>query len=244
MSGASYTQYRNMWNEITSQAGNKQNTVNWQDPESWIPDRLHGDSRAMATRLWRQSEKLINPRWSYEIWRFVRFSRLMIIRNNAFAQSSSGKRFINSEETITREIDENEGVSFLLKEIADRGPGARRDFIGNYTRYIQLSTTWKDSSIASSFSARLNNLADRNLIAKAGGTYQITDAGLSYLQRVNGFEDRSTPTVELVVNQKNATARQNLREFLQSMNPLIFEHLIKRAVRRNGLRKCLRDCAE
>ena len=234
MDGTSYLKYRSMWHDITSQAGTKVKTVNWIDPDVWIPERLTGDSRALAFRLWRESGKLINPRWSYEIWRFIQSYMFSTIQGDAFALTSRGKQFTNSEETITKEIDEREGLLFLLSEIANRGPGARRDFIGNYTRFIQLSTTWKDSSIASSFSVRLNNLADRNLIAKTRNSFQITDAGLSYLQRVSGSDIRLAPTVELVVNQKNAAARQQLTEFLQTMNPYKFEYLIKRLLEDMG----------
>ena len=133
-----------------------------------------------------------------------------------------------------RDIDDKEGVVFLLNEIAARGPGARRDFIDAYTSLCQQYTTWTENSVANGFSARLNNLVDRNLIKRKGHTYQITDVGLTYLQRAGGNGKEFAPTVELLVNDKNAIARQRLAEFLQSMNPFQFEHLIKRLLEEMG----------
>ena len=234
MNGTSHSQYLAMWKDITSQSGTKQYTVNWTDPAVWIPDRLTGDSLNLAIRLWRESGKLINPRWSYEIWRFVYSYNLALTENGCVVHSPIGKRFISGDEAIVHEIDDKEGVLFLLNEIADKGPGARRDFIDTYSRYCNLVTTWTDSSIANSFSARLKNLADRNLIAIEGRTYQITDLGLTYLQRVSGGGTGLEPTVELLVNKKNSMARKQLAEFLQSMDPYQFEHLIKRLLEEMG----------
>lgn len=234
MEGTSFSQYWSMWNDITSQAGTKQNTVNWKDPEVWIPERLTDDSRALAVRLWQESGKCVNARWSYEIWRFIQTYVLAVIENDTFVNSASGQRFISGDEAIMRDIDDKEGVVFLLNEIAARGPGASRDFIHAYTRLCQLYTTWTESSIANGFSARLKNLAHRNLIKRKGHTYQITDAGLAYLQRVGGNGEKSATTVELLVNEKNAIARHQLAEFLQSMNPFQFEHLIKRLLEEMG----------
>ena len=227
MAGISYSNYRSLWNEMSSQTGSRKSTVSWNNPEEWIPKRLSGYSRSLALRLWRESEKSINPRWSYEILRFVQSRHLAAIRNDIFVLLPKGERFNKGEESIVIEIDESEGVLYLLSEIADRGPGARRDFIRDFTSYFRHATTWSDSSIASSISARLNNLIDRDLIEKTGSAYQISDEGLEFIQRISGSDDTFAPTVELVVNQKNAYARQQLREFLQNMNPYQFEHLIK-----------------
>lgn len=229
MDSTSYSTYWTMWNDITTQIGNKQRKVNWTEPDIWIPERLadKDDSRHLAMRLWQESEKSINPRWSYEIWRFVAASELAAIRNDVFVLLPRGKRFIDGEETIVKEIDENEGILYLLSEIADRGPGTRKDFIRNFISYFRHATTWSDSSIASSYSARLNNLLDRNLVAKAGSNYQITDAGIKYIQDISGSDDGFAANVELVVNQKNAYAREKLAAYLLSMDPFLFEHLIK-----------------
>ena len=229
MDGTSYSTYRTMWNEITSQAGNKQITVNWTEPDSWIPERLAkaDDSRRLAFRIWQESENSINPRWSYENWRFVNAYRLLEIQNDTFVQSKRGERFVAGDETTISEIDQNEMLLFLLGEVADKGSGARRDFIGAYATLCQRHTTWKDSSIASSFSSRLQNLAARNLITVKGRTYQITDEGLAHLQGVIGGDERSALGVQLLANEKNGQARQQLREFLQTMDPFEFEHLIR-----------------
>ena len=224
-----------MWNDITSKVGSNGNSVSWTEPENWIPERLTGESQVLAYRLWRESDKVINPRWSYEIWRFVATTELAAIRNGVFVLLANGDRFIHGEPTIIKEIDEHEGVLYLLSEIADRGPGTRKDFIRNFISYFRHATTWSDSSIASSYSARLNNLQDRNLITKAGSTYQISEAGLEYIQNVTAKDDGFAANVELIVNQKNAYAREKLAAYIGSMDPILFEHLVKLLLEEDGL---------
>ncbi len=230
MDGTSYTAYKTMWDDITSQAGNKQNPVDWSDPDSWIPCKLkkYPESRETAARLWRKSENLINPRWSYELCQFARSYQLVEIQNDSFVLSPQGKQFTDSDETIIKGIDENEAVLFLLSEIADKGPGARKDLIGGFTRYCHRATTWSDTVIVNGYMARLNNLLDRNLVAKSGKIYQITDEGLAYLQRAIGSDDPIAFSVALVVNQQNSAVRQELSEFLQTVDPRQFERLVAR----------------
>jgi len=232
--GRSFSEYQSMWKDITAQSGTKQNTVNWKDPDSWIPDRLTDESFEFALHLWQGSGKLINPRWSYHIWQFVHSYRLTIVEDDNIIRSSYGDLFIGSDEPMTMEIDAREGVLVLLKEIADKGPGTRRDFIDTYTRLCKQNTAWTENSIANSVSARLKNLTDRGLITRKGHTYQISDSGLVYLNRCGGTDNGLAPTVELLVNEKNTRARQDLAEYLQSMNPIKFEHLIKRLLEEMG----------
>ncbi len=234
MSGTSYSMYWSMWQDITSKAGNKKSTVSWIDPDRWIPERLTDHSRKLALRLWNESGHQINPRWSYAVWRFVQSSSLATNREGAFVILPRGERFIEGDVAIIRKIDEHEGLLFLLSVVADSGPGTRRAFKPTFLRYFQHRTTWQDSSIASSFSVRLDNLTDRNLITKTGSIFQITEAGLSYLQSVSGSNRKFAPTVELVVSQKNMDARQELAEFLHSMNPFQFEQLVKRLLEEMG----------
>jgi restriction system protein len=39
---------RAMLNEVYEQTGTPQNPVDWTDPKTWIPERLKGNSRALA----------------------------------------------------------------------------------------------------------------------------------------------------------------------------------------------------
>ncbi|MCY3977405.1 MAG: restriction endonuclease [Chloroflexi bacterium] len=229
MEGESYVKYRLMLEDIASQAGSRQSIVDWSDPDSWIPSRLNKkpDSCDLAMRLWRQSDRLINPRWSYEIWRFVRSYSFADIQHDTFVTSERGQRFLADDATAIFEIDQNEMLLILLSDIADKGSGTRRDFIDAYESICQRYTKWKYGSIVNSFSARVKNLAARKLIAVQGHTYQITDDGLKHLQRASGSDEGSALGVQLLANQKNSTVRRQLAEYLQTMDPTRFEHLIK-----------------
>ncbi len=48
--------------------GTPQNTVDWTDPDAWIPERLSGDDRDLATAIWTKSGKTVNPRHTYGHW--------------------------------------------------------------------------------------------------------------------------------------------------------------------------------
>ena len=48
--------------------GTPQNTVDWTDPDTWIPERLSGDERELAGTIWTTSGKTVNPRHTYGHW--------------------------------------------------------------------------------------------------------------------------------------------------------------------------------
>jgi restriction system protein len=48
--------------------GTPQNTVDWTDPDAWIPERLSGDGQDLASAIWTQSGKTVNPRHTYGHW--------------------------------------------------------------------------------------------------------------------------------------------------------------------------------
>ena len=55
LEGRSSSLYREMYNSIGEQWGSPQETVNWSNPEDWIPARLSGAQRELALTIWRQS---------------------------------------------------------------------------------------------------------------------------------------------------------------------------------------------
>jgi restriction system protein len=46
-----YTLYRSLYNNIWEQRGNPKETVDWTNPETWIPERLDGLEQELALRI-------------------------------------------------------------------------------------------------------------------------------------------------------------------------------------------------
>ncbi len=227
--------YRSMEKAIYEHIQNPQNPVNWKDPEAWIPQRLTGENRELALRIWRESGHLVNPRYTFEPMYLCKIHELFSIRDGVMHITVRGARFVENDDGVLESIDEYEGLLLLLREIAEKGPAKRRDLMETFTTFCHGYTTLRAySSIDMVHAYDFRNLRQRQLIERTGHTYQITDAGLTYLQRVRGNDTESSPAIEALVSENNAMVRQELTEYLQNMNPYSFEHLIKRLLEEMG----------
>lgn len=232
MDGVSENQYRTMREDIYAHIRNPKDPFNWKDPDDWIPLLLkdNEDSRVLALRIWRDSNQLVNPRHTFGPYYLCTIHQLSSVVNGSIQISARGKRFLAGDETVVAEMDDYDGLLLVLSEVAARGPGRRREFEESYTEFCRAQTTYAaDSSIISSLIYRLNNLVDRRLIEKSGHSYQATQMGLEHLGRYGstGSKDSPNPAISRLARANNAAARRELAEFLQTMDPYAFEHLIK-----------------
>lgn len=231
LTGTRYTDYVEMTKDIYTHIGSPTSQVNWKNPDEWIPQRLNGTSRDLALRLWSESDYLVNPRHSYDMRALSGHHKLAIFSEDVVQLTQEGERFISGDDAVIREIDENEGVLFILSEIVLKSPCKRLDLIESFTDYCHTHTTWRaHSSIDSALSARFRHLRERELIERSGHSYQATEAGFSYLmrhQRGNNVSKGFNLTIHKLVNDNNRTVNKHLREFLQSMDPYQFEYLVK-----------------
>ena len=244
--GMSASSLVKMRDDILEQTGKPQSAVKWSGPDMWIPERLSGDSQSIALLLWRDSDKSVNPRYFAGFWSLCEKHKLLIYPSDKITLTDAGKRFLANDQNQLARMDDYDGLLIILKGVAEKGPGFRKDFLDGYRHFCRTQTTWvSESSIKWSLTHRLSNLVQRNLIEKRGVSYQVTDAGINYLQRRKNYD--ASPSLEGVaqvvpakqrkseydpdlanlIRQKNWMARQKLREFLQSMDPFKFEHLIK-----------------
>lgn len=231
LSGTRYSVYVAMMNDIYAHVGSPKGQVNWKNPDEWIMRWLNGESQKLAARLWSESDHLVNPRHSYEMRTLSVYHDLAAFPEDVVELTEKGERFISGDDEVIRAIDEYEGVLFILSEITLKGPCKRLDVIESFTDYCHTYTTWKaNSSIDSALSARFRHLRERELIERSGHSYQVTDAGFSYLMRHHQVIDGDKGfdlTIRKLVNDNNKTVNKQLREFLQSMDPIQFEYLIK-----------------
>ena len=230
MDGVRESHYKSMRDGIYEHIGKPQTPFDWKDPEDWIPRLLTDDSRVLALRIWRDSSNLINPRHTFGPYYLCRIHQLTSVVNGCIRITKRGERFAAGDEAVLAEMDEYDGLLLVLAEVAATGPGRRREFERRYSEFCRAQTTYAaDSSIISSLIYRLNNLLDRRLIEKSGHSYQITHMGLDYLGRRGSAGKRHgpNPAISRLARANNAAARRQLAEFLQSMDPYAFEHLIK-----------------
>lgn len=237
MDGVRESLYKSMRDRIYEHIGKPQTPFNWKEPEDWIPRLLTNDSRDLALRIWRDTSNLVNPRHTFGPYYLCRIHQLTSVVDGCVKITERGKRFAAGDEAVLAEMDEYDGLLLVLAEVAATGPARRRDFERRYSEFCRAQTTYAaDSSIISSLIYRLNNLLDRRLIEKSGHSYQITHMGLEYLGRYDpsGKKNAPNPAIARFASASNASARQHLAEFLQSMDPFQFEHLIARLYEEMG----------
>jgi restriction system protein len=214
--------------------GTPQNTVDWTAPDEWMSARLKDGDRQLAEAIWSNSNKTVNPRHTYGHWLLAQKYELVheditgIIR-----LTDRGREFLNHPSGDAEAfLDEQEGLAKLLALVADNGPARMSGFLPEWMDYLTRHSGFgSDSTFRDTLRRRLNNLLDRELIARKGTLYSITDSGLTYLKRVGVEEalggDEQQQLWTLVKTQQTAV-RESLRELLLDMDPYVFEHLVRR----------------
>jgi len=108
------------------------------------------------------------------------------------------------------------------------------ELIKSWGEYLSRRSRFRtERTIRDSLRRRLRNLLDRELLDRSGIQYSISDAGLTYLEKT-GDEDASDgeeeedQEIRKLVRQKGISVRESIRDILADLDPVIFEHLIKR----------------
>jgi restriction system protein len=77
LDGEPVKRVRNLMNTIFDQAESAPPALDWSDPERWIEERLTGDLRILARKVWQGSDKVINPHHLYAPIAFINRLRLL-----------------------------------------------------------------------------------------------------------------------------------------------------------------------
>lgn len=214
--------------------GTPQNTVDWTDPDAWIPERLSGDDADLANAIWTKSGKTVNPRHTYGHWLLSqKYELIEDGPDGNLALTDRARDFIEHEGGEAEVIlDEQEGLAKLLALVADNGPTRAGGILEEWTEYLnRVSSFGSPSTFRDTLRRRLNNLLDRGLVNRKSTMYSVTDDGLAYLQRVGteealgGDEQQELWTL---AKKQEASVRESMRELLLDMDSFAFEHLVKR----------------
>lgn len=156
---------RDTMNAIYEQAGTPQSPVDWSDPDTWIDERLTGELRAFAHKVWTGSGKTLNPRYLYGSYLFINRLKLMDQDGGVFQLNDRGRSFSADEQPIIRELDIIEGIPKVLSLVAERSPCKRGDILpalSDYLKAVSLFSTAK--TFADTLRRRLVNVTERGLI--------------------------------------------------------------------------------
>ena len=202
--GVSYWLYRGMYNRIIEARGNPQEQADWADPDQWIPQLLAGEEQRLALRLWHESGRTVNPRHVRGSWYLAAKHELLARNESAVLRvTERGKSFVEEPQgKVVAQIDVDEGVTVILRLVAQKGPGKRGDFLPEYGEYSRSHTTsHSDAVVKSALYDRLRNLIERGYIAARGQSYEITEQGLANLESVG----RPTRQQDSAPNSRNCS---------------------------------------
>lgn len=235
LNGEPVQRVRDLLNAIAAQMGTPQNPVDWSRPDTWIDERLSGDLRLLAEKIWRASGKTLNPRYLNGCYLFINRLRLLEQNGGLYSIGARGEHFLTHDENLIRELDEVEGIPKLLSLVAERSPCKRGDILpqwSDYLKAVSLFTTPK--TFADTLRRRLVSIADRGLISREGNFYAITEAGLNWLKGFTAEPDLAiaAPSSKRMVLTQAAHAFNEeqisaFRARLMQLDPAQFEHFVK-----------------
>src|SRR5262249_29700910 len=71
LDGEQVQHVRELMNTLFDHAGSAEPSHDWSDPDCWIDERLTGELRTLACKVWTASAKTINPRFLYDHSTFI-----------------------------------------------------------------------------------------------------------------------------------------------------------------------------
>jgi restriction system protein len=95
---------RDLMNTLFEYGGTAEPCHDWSDPDRWIDERLTGELRALARKVWDASGKTINPRFLYDHSTFISRLRLLEPVGGVYRLGERGRRFLAGDEAILREF--------------------------------------------------------------------------------------------------------------------------------------------
>jgi len=218
--------------------GTPQSPVDWTEPAIWIPERLNGEHARLARKLWEVSEHRTNPRHVYGAYLLINSTRLLARTQGQYHRTERSESFLADEPKIVEEIDRSEGLLRILALLAEKSSAKRSDLIDDWGNYLaRVSKIARLSMIKDTLRRRLLNLVERNLVARDGNRYTISESGRQYLQTV-GERAHETPGQPISTNSTeidvaaaiathNKAARLAMLSRLMSLEPYAFEHFVK-----------------
>ncbi|MBZ0099764.1 MAG: restriction endonuclease, partial [Taibaiella sp.] len=232
LEGESVEQFKHMWDTVWNLRGTPQKNVDWTEPDEWIYQRLTGDDKVIAEKIWVLTKKTLNPRWTRGIQFLMNGYNLVTDKAGYYEFTERGKVFMSNDDNwVIREIDVREGLIQLLYQASAINKGKRADFLDDWKQYLAVNSNVKKETVIKDYMRRrLVNLWDRGYMERNGNIYQITEKGLSYLRK-GGTKEIDTAVAGVTklskeVERFNTEQRTQIRAMLEKITPTQFEALI------------------
>lgn len=151
-----------------------------------------------------------------------------------------GKEFVSQvDNAVVREIDQSEGLIYILLLAETISVGKRADFIPEWKIYLDSNSNVEKESVVNDYlRRRLANLVDRGYLKREGNSYQITEMGSAYLESVKQTTTDAAIPFQISflrdVEKFRKEQRALLRKYLESLPPYQFERLICELLEKMG----------
>jgi restriction system protein len=106
LDGEAAKRVRDMMNAIFELANSPGEPVEWTDPDRWINERLAGDVRRLARKVWDGSGKTLNPRYLYAHHKIINRLKLLELVDGAYRCAERGRQFLAGDKAILAELME------------------------------------------------------------------------------------------------------------------------------------------
>jgi restriction system protein len=104
LDGEPVRRVRELMNAMFDQAAAAPPFADWSDPERWIDERLTGELKILAHKVWAGSDKTINPRQLYAQVGFINRLRFLDTVHGIYRMGERSRRFLAGDEEILREL--------------------------------------------------------------------------------------------------------------------------------------------
>ena len=246
LEGERYSSWLSLKQAISVVIRKSENKGKFVDPNRYIPELLPAVDQDLAIRFWREAH--VKPHMAWDSVSFARLHQLANFTEERITLTEAGKLFLQSDDSTIAKIDQCEGILSILRDVALRGPGGEGLFLESHREFLRRNTTFSPKNSGFKvWRTRAKNLLQRGLVEKHGKIYQVTEAGIEYIERQQFENELLTSTqvdkphsgrskqlqiesesqLSKLIRDKNQTVRQQLRECLRSIDPFQFEHLVK-----------------
>ena len=226
LEGERYSHCLSMHNAIYEQWRSPEMKGKWVDPELYIPLVMSREDQELAYRIWRETD--VSPRFIFHTVDLMQHHDLAIYPDDVITLAEAGVNFLRNDEATIAKIDQREGILEILSEVSAKGPGSEQEFLGSFQRFFVSYTTFSPKNPGTvALRHRLHNLRQRGLIEGNARSYRVTDLGLKYLRRARTGDEGDDPAIDELAKRNNSDARHRLSQYLSSMDPYQFEHIVQ-----------------
>jgi restriction system protein len=227
LDGVSKARVADMMSAMWDQRGTPQNPTDWSDPDAWITERLTGESAILASRIWEESSRIVNPRYIQGVTNFMNIYGLLIAdREGVYKLSERGRGFLDKDPDILRELDDAEGILQLLLILAPKTRAKRGELLPEWSEFLKEHSNFgAASTIRDTLWCRLKNISERGLVARDGQFYSITNQGIEYASKADPDPKRKVLLRNIAAF--NEDQKKALKDRLGKMRPDRFQHLVR-----------------